>query len=81
MWGVQFRARDAQVRFRLYCQLCSCFFVLNITKEYLISDLGKDLNFTTTQKCLLDVSASYVVLLATPVKGFHKRLENSTRNA
>ena len=50
------------------------FFVLNITKKSLILDSGKAINVTAIHKCLLDPSASYVVLLATHKRGVRKRL-------
>lgn len=59
---------DKQVHFNI-TPVMQLFFVLNITKKSLILDSGKAINVTAIHKCLLDVSASYVVLLAT-----HKRV-------
>lgn len=42
-------------------QPCNCFFVLNITKKSLISDLGKALNVTEIYKCVLDWLAGHAV--------------------
>lgn len=49
------------------CQLCNCFFVLNITKK---NPLFQIRGVTAIHKCLLDVSASYIAFTCQPVNGF-----------
>lgn len=76
-WGISVSSKvtdtteDKQVRFDRLPAM-KLFFCLKYHKKSLISDSGKAINVTAIHKCLLDVSASYVVLLAT-----HKRVSTN----
>lgn len=73
-WGISVSSKvtdttdDKQVHFNRTPAM-QLFFCLKYHKKSIISDSGKAINVTAIHKCLLDVSASYVVLLAT-----HKRV-------